>query len=77
MECPMKSAFLADMAKQYGDDGSKISIQQHRDLIRIYMMGYVTAMHRFSTPDAIEQWKQVYLPTFDANWWPGPDWRWW
>ena len=71
----MKEAFLQSMRLIYpqGVDNA----YQHRDVVRIYSMGWCDALMAADQKQAVAAWVEEFRPLADLNWWPDASWRWW
>lgn len=72
----LKAAFLDTAVKMY-PQGLAEDPKQHRDVIRVYTMGWrdavITAKDRGMVLDVASDCKRMA----DPNWWPDKSWRWW
>jgi hypothetical protein len=71
----VKERFLKAMAFMY-PDGVPWGGHQHRDLVRIFMMGYGEALMATGQDEEMAQFIFDWKHTADVNWWPDETWRW-
>lgn len=71
----MKATFIHLIRQQYPDGIP--SMEQHRDLIRVFYMGYVSALLRTSSTDVVKRFEEDYAEVREAKFVPDDSWKWW
>jgi len=71
----MKEQFLEDMRRLW--PGGCVSAYQHRDLVRVFAMGWCDALMHAGAADEVLRWGEQFGAIADENWWPDQSWRWW
>lgn len=71
----MKRKFLEGMRLMYPE--GNVSRIQHRDLIRVYAMGWCDCLAADENWAAVGEWTSEFAPLVDFNWWPDASWNWW
>lgn len=51
--------------------------QQHRDIIRVYFIGWGDCLKAQGDTIALEEFVKVFGYIADLNWWPDNSWCWW
>ena len=71
----MKEQLLHAMKLMYPNGVN--SAQQHRDVIRVYVVAWGDALKYSGSLIALEAHKEECLKLSDPNWWPDNSWVWW
>jgi hypothetical protein len=71
----MKESFLKSAKLMYPDGVSQA--YQHRDLVRVYSIGWCDALVNSGDMERVRQWTEEFKPLADLNWWPDDSWKWW
>lgn len=73
----MKKAFLEDLKHMWPQGLHPSEKSQWRDIIRVYMMGWCSALMSQGAVEQVAEWTKEFRPLADPNWWPDDSWRWW
>ena len=70
----MKAKFLEDMRFLWPNGVEDRG--QHRDIIRVYAMGWGSALMATGDKAAVEKWVEEYAVIAAPGWWPDLSWEW-
>lgn len=71
----MKAKFLECMKYMYPEGIT--NQHQHRDLIRVFGMGWLECLLATNQDQVASAWLEEWSPYVDLNWWPDESWQWW
>ena len=71
----MREAFRRDMRLMWPNGPA--SAHQHRDIVRVFAMGWCDALMAVGAKEAVEAFVREFASISDPNWWPGESWVWW
>lgn len=71
----MRSKCLADMKLMWPHGPA--DREQHRDVIRIYAMGWCDALMAAGNKAAVEAWTREFAHIAEVSWFPDSSWQWW
>lgn len=73
----MKEAFINDMRNLWPEGLRPDEKSQWRDIIRVYSMGWCSALISHGDKAKVADWIIEFRPIADLNWWPDNSWKWW
>ena len=71
----MKEKFLDCMRHLY-PTGTPENQHAHRDMIRVFAMGWIESLLAAGQEQLADAWLQEYTPMADLDWWPDESWSW-
>jgi hypothetical protein len=71
----MKAKFRECMREIF-PEGPPANQHQHRDMIRVFSMGWLESLLTTGQDQIADAWLQDYVPMAHVDWWPDESWRW-
>jgi hypothetical protein len=71
----MKEQCMRALKMSYPDGVG--TAQQHRDIIRVYAIGWGDSLKASGNLIALEAFRTEFAYIADPNWWPNETWAWW